>query len=126
MNKKNARTVREISTFDRSTVGQWKITVTGSKPCFELTDLPFESGGFYAVTLDVAGPEHSTKVFYKDTENGKDYSDAQSMRSKRANGHTKHVFAIPCDTLAPCLRIAPGSIEGDYVLNSIEIRSLDV
>jgi GT2 family glycosyltransferase len=126
MNKKNARTVREISTFDRTAVGQWKITVTGSKPCFELSDLPFKSGGFYAVTLDVAGPEHFAKVFYRDTENGKDYSDSQSMRSELSNGHTKHVFAIPCDTLAPCLRIAPGSIKGDYVLNSIEIRSLDV
>lgn len=126
MSETNVRVVRDISLLKKEGTREWKMTATGPSPCFELTNLPFEAGQFYAISLEMSGPEPSVSVYYNDIENGNDYSDAQSVLSRSANGQGMHVLAIPCDTLAPYLRIAPGSLQGDYVLRSLEIRNLDL
>lgn len=96
----------------------------GNDPYFALPLFNFPSEKDLVVKIDITNPKDTVLQLYYATKSVPHYSEKQSIRRRITKGNNVVFIQLPPKDYTGHFRLDPGEIVGEFLLHSIEIRSI--
>jgi hypothetical protein len=109
---------------DKSDEQQYKLLSLGTDPQFELPEFKREDTLQYIMKVELKVSKSTTwQVFYSTSEQLQ-YNEKNSISGLLMPGENTFYVLLDDDNLQGKIRIDPGTVEGEYLIKSLEIRSI--
>lgn len=106
--------------------GALRLRATGGDPFLLLPVIDAQGVESAVLQLQLKSPESTSISLYFRQDSKSNYSEKKKItRRLNAGDNTLYLF-IPAEYLAGQLRLDPGEVSGDYLLQSFEIRAIGV
>jgi hypothetical protein len=112
--------LEQVSISERQ--GEIVFRTDGAKASLLMPDFPLGNCSFLVAKIELTSPGATILYVTYETKNSHGYSPLRMVRNSLIPGRNTIFLAIPGPGLKGRLLLYPGSLQGEYVLHSLEVR----
>ena len=102
----------------------YKLIAQGNDPSFLLPELKKEERVYYIVKIKLKAPQATNWQIFYSTSQLPQYNEKNSVSGQLQSGENTIYAVLDDANLQGQIRVDPGNVMGEYILDSLEIRAL--